>query len=187
MKTQWGSRTPIRIESVCRFLDMKFDWCTSWDPTGAKARAPVMCKQGLWEVDFKEWCRIEKEPYCSKTLFFQTWNTYFKHIYMTDLTRYRQCTLCKEANRLMKKAAKERNENMKKAIFLIKTIHLEHVRNLRRNVKAFQKIGELNRAFMILFGDRADSHKFAMPSWGRGILGRGKHQRMCACSQMPRR
>ena len=169
MQTQWGTRTPLRIHAVCRFLDLKFDWCTSWDPTGARARAPTMCKHALWEVDFKEWCALENEPYCSRTLFFQTWKTYFNHIYMTDLQRYRQCDLCAQCNVMMRKATVERNDTMKKAIFLLKTIHLEHVRNLRRNVKAFEKIAKINDLFMILFGDRADSHKFCMPSWGRGL------------------
>ena len=165
----YGRRTAAKIEAVCRYLDWKFDWVISWDPTGAHARIPIMCKKKVWRGDFKDWCKLEKEPYCSSSLFYHVWDNYFDHVYMSDLRRYRQCDLCRECNIQMKIAMQKKDESLMRAIFLLKTVHLEHVRNLRRVVKSFEKIVKCHPEFLMMFGDRADSHKFAMPSFIRGL------------------
>ena len=177
---QWADvdfarRVPKKILAICRFLDQKLDWITHWDPFGARTRAPKMNKDGLWKYDFKEWCTLEKETYSSRSLFYYVWKNYYNHIYLTDLYKYRQCALCKACNLEMKRANKLNDEGMKQAIFLLKTVHLEHIRNLRRLVKGFEKIAKKCNEFMIMFGDRADSHNFAMPSWGRGMFANSCH------------
>lgn len=170
MEPNFNRRAPEKIEAVCRYLDQILDWVISWDPAGGRARAPIMNKHALWKYDFKRWCDVENEGkfYCSRSLFFYVWGKYYDHVYLTDKHRYRQCKLCKSCNVAMKKAYVANDLNMKKAVFLLKSVHLEHIRNLRRNVKSFEKIAKSNPDFLLLFGDRADSHNFAMPSWGRG-------------------
>ena len=167
---EMGRRVPLKILTICRFLDQKLDWITHWDPSGARARAPKMNKDGLWRYDFKEWCEMENEPYSSRSLFYYVWKKYYNHIYLTDLYKFRQCSLCKACNLEMRKADRKKDDGMKRAVFLLKSVHLEHVRNLRRNVKGFEKISKKCEDFMIVFGDRADSHNFSMPSWCRGVF-----------------
>ena len=148
MDCKYGQRAPKKIFAVCRYLDQKLDWVMHWDPSGARARAPTMNRDALWRVDYKRWCVVEKEPYCSRSLFFHVWSRYYDHIYLTDLFKYRQCKLCKNCNLEMKKACEKDDLLMKQAVFLLKLVHLEHIRNLRRNVKSFEKIAAANSDFI---------------------------------------
>lgn len=171
MDPEFNRRPADKIEAVCRYLDQRLDWVISWDPAGGRARAPVMNMTALWKFDFKRWCEVENdgEDYCSRSLFFYVWGKYYDHVYLTDKHRYRQCKLCKSCNLEMKKAYLKNDLAKKQAVFLLKSVHLEHIRNLRRNVKSFEKIAKCHPEFLLLFGDRADSQNFAMPSWGRGL------------------
>ena len=89
---------------------------------------------------------------------------YFKHIYMTDKSKFRQCSVCHDCNIALAQAYKLGDESGKIASFNLKSAHLEHVRDMRRILRIWVSLGHRDPRFMFLCGDSADSYKFMIPS-----------------------
>jgi hypothetical protein len=161
---EYGERHPAKRLSILRFVDMKLEWRLQWHPGGRKAAHPWLSILRLFE-EFDSWCEDENLEKVSAGYFYNVMSSCYKHIHFGNLSDFKECNTCFGCNSELARALQLNEEMLKVEAFALKTSHIEVLRNARMLVYIQSTLAKMfPDLFMIIAGDRGDSHKFWMPA-----------------------
>ena len=190
-----------------RVLIRYIDIYAEWNPLGNKARIPQMCKKNFYNQYLVPYLKTISDKIPSYNYFIKIWNRTLKHVYMTNKQRFGQCSNCHifnvqilqdiETDRKIRKTKKRRlveiqslcennnNNNNQRSnclqyhTMLLKSVHLEDVRNSRRIVLYWQLYAVHNlKKVLFLSVDRMDQMKTMLPSTYRMVKHRENMTRL---------
>ena len=161
---EYGEIHPEKRSTILRFVDMKLEWRLQWHPGGRKAAHPWLSILRLFE-EFDAWREGGKLEKVSVSYFYRVMCSCYKHIHFGHLGDFKECNTCFGCNSELARALNQNEEVQKLEAFGLKTCHVEVLRNARMIVYIQSTLAKMfPDLFMIIAGDRGDSHKFWMPA-----------------------
>lgn len=165
----WCWTRDTRTSVTCQFLRDYMEFFIECPPDESRPRLPILVKQEVYENEYVFFMKAMKlKPVCYKW-FNMIWQQQFGHCMMTDKRRFGQCNCCAELNRLYTLSCRTPNSVQRKhELLLIKSAHIEMIRNYRRLVTTWMCMAERDpERHLFVMMDGMDQNKTSMPSEGR--------------------
>lgn len=154
-------RVPWVSPMLCEFFNEFFEYIVEWHPTGGRSHMPSTMKLEIYLSEYLPWAERNKRPKLQPKCFWDVWRTYYSAIAFKDKSRFTQCDFCAACNEAIL-TCKETGSRQR--WLLLKSAHLEDIRNCRRLLMAWQSVAKSNIGiFLFLLGDRMDANKTTVP------------------------
>ena len=133
-----------------------------------KPRIPLMIKKEIYDADYASWMHFHDKKRLSYKWFCGIWRVEFGMYRMTDKRRFTMCSKCGAFNCAF---FLTRDQEEKHQLLLVKSAHMEEVRNVRRIATFWHALAKQNPAdYLFVIMDGMDSNKTAIPRKGRYVV-----------------
>ena len=163
----WGRQT--RTSVTCQFLKDYMEFFIEYPPDESRPRLPLFVKREVYDNEYAFFMKAMLLAPVSYKWFNMIWKKQFGHCMMTDKRRFGQCNRCAELNRLYTLACRTPDTvQSQRELLLIKSAHVEMIRNYRRLVTTWMKMADRDpQKHLFVMMDGMDQNKTGLPSEGR--------------------
>ena len=168
-KHGWCWHRQTRTSVTVEFLRDYMEFFIERPPDESRPRLPILVKKEIYDNEYKYFMEEIHLKKVSYKWFNTIWKQHFGHCMLTDKRRFGQCNRCAELNRLYTLSCRTpKTAQIKRELLLIKSAHIEMIRNYRRLVTTWMQMAEREPdKHLFVMMDGMDQNKTAMPSEGR--------------------